>query len=92
MCLTLTGTEIKEDKSHVSAARATTEKWVIYMPTEQLGSNLHASCSVFQSQQQMKSKRKEEGKAGERNGGVEGGKVCRLRLEMTEDAGETRFD
>lgn len=67
VCLTFAGGEIKGDKPHISAARATTgkaEKWVIYMPTEQLGSNLHASCSAFQPRQQIKSERK---------GGVGGG-------------------
>lgn len=44
-------------EAFVSAARATTgkaEKWVIYMPTEQSGSNLHASCSAFHPRQQIK--------------------------------------
>lgn len=51
--------EIRRDKPHISAARATTgkaENWVIYMPTEQSGSNLHASCSAFQPRQQIETR------------------------------------
>lgn len=65
LCCTFAGGEIKGDEPHISAARATTgkaEKWVIYMPTEQSGSNLHASCSAFQPRQRIKT-REEEGKA-----------------------------
>lgn len=41
----------KGDEPHISAARAATGsagKWVIYMPAEQPGSNLHACRSAFQ--------------------------------------------
>lgn len=73
MCLTFAGSEIKGDKPHISLETATTgraEKWVIYMPTEQWGSNLHASCSAFQPRQHIKTKRKRrsEGRGEEGKG------------------------
>lgn len=66
LCCTFAGGEIKGDKPHISAAGATTgkaEKWVIYMPTEQSDSNLHASSSAFQPRQQTKKREKVRGKA-----------------------------
>lgn len=71
-CLTFAGGEIKGNEPRISAARATTgkaEKWVIYMPTEQSGSNLHASCSAFQPRQIKKREREKEG--GRKNTGVD---------------------
>lgn len=83
VCLTFAGGEVKGDKPHISAARATTgkaEKWVIYMPTEQSGSNLHASCSAFQPRQQIK-KREKRG----RQGGREGGRSRRKNTGVDDD-------
>lgn len=66
----------RETSPHISAARATTgkaEKWVIYMPTEQPGSNLHASCSAFQPRQQIETRERrrrggEKAAAGRKTG------------------------